>query len=103
MKLKSIAAGAVLAGALVLGSGVAPAAAAYVGGGYWDWGLCQGGPCGTGGLVYSNYQHHSLWHKATACSNWGCYPSGWKSPGTLASGVGPMSLWGNTAYWGTAE
>lgn len=102
MKLKAIAASVALAGGLVLGAGVAPAAAwYYVGGGMWEYGFCQGGACGTGGIVYSHYQHYSEIHKATACNNSTCGYTGWLWPGTLADAAWPMTAWGNTAYWGT--
>jgi lactococcin 972 family bacteriocin len=102
MKLKSIVAGAASAGALVLSAGVGPAVADhYVGGGYWDYGFCQGGDCGTGGIVYSHYQHYSATHKATACNKWDCDYAGWHAPTYEAQAAWPMTMWGNTAYWGT--
>ncbi|TFC48916.1 lactococcin 972 family bacteriocin [Cryobacterium shii] len=90
-----------VATALVLsGAMAASATTTYPEGGTWNYGVRSGGIYGSGGQVYSEYQHTSRTHKATACGYGGCAYSGWKSPSALASAYwSPMASSGNNAYY----
>lgn len=92
----------VVAGALLVGTPlVANATTSYPAGGTWNHGVRSGGGYGSGGQVYSEYQHRSKQHHATACNaDKKCKSNGWAAPGRLAAGYySPASAGRNTAYY----
>ncbi|SMQ71906.1 lactococcin 972 family bacteriocin [Agreia sp. VKM Ac-1783] len=91
-----VAAGMVMGGALS-----ASATTSNPEGGSWNYGVRSGGIYGSGGQVYSEYQHNSRPHKATACNGAGtCEYSGWKVAGLLAAAYqSPATDSGNKAYY----
>ncbi|MBF4461796.1 lactococcin 972 family bacteriocin [Rathayibacter sp. VKM Ac-2878] len=101
-KVAKIAAGILVAGGLVMvGATAASATTVYPSeGGVWNHGVRSGGIYGSGGQVYSEYQHSGKTHKSTACGYQGCAYSGWKPSSTLAvAHWSPMKATGNTAYY----
>lgn len=99
--MKMVAAGALVVGALVLGTAASAGAITTSTeiGGTWSYGTCQGGACGTGGIVYSYFYHDDQTHKSTACNNIDCAYSGWVASGYTSIAEWPMTWWGNTAYY----
>ena len=81
-----------VAGALIAGGATtAQATTVSVEGGTWDYGL-------TGKYTYSNYQHNSRDHKATACGA-GCDYAGWAKPRVAAKAQAISAIGGNTAFY----
>ncbi|WP_081864119.1 lactococcin 972 family bacteriocin [Mycetocola saprophilus] len=96
---RSIVAGAVCALALA----IVPASqvqAVEAGGGTWDYGVRSGGIYGSGGEVFSIYNHSQKSHRATACNAQSCEKTGWHAPRATATAIKrPMSFSGNKSYW----
>jgi len=98
---KSLAA-LVVTGALLVGTPLAASAeTSYPAGGTWNHGVRSGGGYGSGGQVYSEYQHRSREHKATACNAAPlCNTTKWRGAGVKASAYySPASAGRNTAYY----
>ncbi|MCJ1672650.1 MULTISPECIES: lactococcin 972 family bacteriocin [unclassified Rathayibacter] len=101
MVVGALVAGGILAGGAVSASAVTERPSE---GGVWDHGTRSGGIYGSGGQVYSEYQHSGKSHKATACGHRGCAYSGWQPSSTLAvAHWSPLRASGNTAYYDVRE
>ncbi|WP_185276373.1 lactococcin 972 family bacteriocin [Leifsonia shinshuensis] len=87
--MKALATVAVTGG--LLAGGATAAQAVSVEGGTWNYGV-------TGKYTYSNYQHNSRDHKATACGS-GCDYAGWKTPRVEARAQAISAIGGNTAFY----
>lgn len=101
-RVAKVVAGALVASGLVMGGAIgASATTVYPSdGGVWNHGVRSGGQYGSGGQVYSEYQHGGKTHRSTACGYRGCAYSGWKPSSTLAiAHWSPMKASGNTAYY----
>lgn len=89
-KITKALAATIVGGSLALG-GVTTAQAVSVEGGTWNYGV-------TGKYTYSDYQHNTRTHKATACGT-GCAYAAWTSPGVWAKAQAISAIGGNTAFY----
>lgn len=80
---------------------VANATTSHPAGGTWNHGVRSGGGYGSGGQVYSYYQHKTRVHKASACNaDMSCTRLNWHRPGQEARAIyAPASAGRNTAYY----
>jgi lactococcin 972 family bacteriocin len=75
-------------------SGIASATHSFVGGGEWMWGITGAPGAGT---VYSNYQHGSACHGATAVGTRTVRVN--RDAGQWANASAPRANGNNQSYW----